>query len=86
MSRKNSQTDESWNAWGQHVLKELERLNLNFEALKEKVDEKHANIWVAINNMKIEIAKLKVKAGIWGLVGGALAVIPAIVFVLLERK
>lgn len=52
-----------WPAWGKYVLKELERLNEQMEAINKKVDR-----------LAIEIAMLKVKSGVWGLVGGLIPV------------
>lgn len=53
-----------WNEWSKHVLAELERLNGCYVALDNKLDE-----------VRIDIAKLKVKAGIWGAIGGAIPVV-----------
>ena len=52
-----------WSEWSRHVLSELERLNKCYESLDKK-----------LNNVAIEIAMLKVKSGIWGLVAGAIPV------------
>ena len=56
--------NNGWHEWSRYVLKELERLNVNQEEMNEK-----------ITNILIEIGMLKVKAGVWGLVGGAIPVI-----------
>ena len=52
-----------WTEWSKFVLKELERLNDCYESLNKN-----------LNKMNVEIAKLKVKSGVWGLVGGAIPV------------
>ena len=52
-----------WNKWSKHVIVELERLNGCYTTLDNKLDD-----------VRIEIAKLKVKAGVWGAFGGAIPV------------
>ena len=56
-----------WREWSKYVLKELERNNAD-----------HEKILVQLNKMENEITALKVKAGIWGFVGGAIPVISAV--------
>lgn len=51
----------TWSQWSQHVIKELERLNETLERLEE-----------LLNKTRTEVAVLKVKASIWGLLGGAI--------------
>lgn len=57
------QTPNGWTEWSKHVLFELERLNTCYERLDQKIDQ-----------VNIELVKLKVKSGIWGLVGGAIPI------------
>lgn len=52
-----------WNEWSKYVLKELERLNACYEKIDSRLDI-----------VQDEITKLKIKAGIWGLVAGAVPV------------
>ena len=56
-----------WSEWSKHVLAELERLN----DWCGKMDDTQTNILV-------QISALKVKAGIWGVVGGAIPVLIAL--------
>lgn len=52
-----------WDQWAKYVLHELERLDrCNSSTRKEMV------------TARIEIASLRVKAGIWGMVGAAIPV------------
>ena len=67
-----AQKTNGWHSWGKHVLAELERL-----------DRCHISAENQIERLLIEIAVLKVKAGIWGLIGGALPAIAAIVVAIL---
>ncbi len=52
-----------WNQWSKYVLKELERLNTCIEGQKDK-----------LNRISIDIARLKVKSGMWGAIGGAIPI------------
>ena len=70
---------EKLNEWGFHVLKEIERLS----ALAEKGATKEDCIELAtsikevrecVHACKREVAVLKVKAGVWGLLGGMITV------------
>ena len=54
---------DNWNVWSKHVLAELGRLNDCYE----KIDHRMANL-------ELEVAMLKVKAGVWGLMAGAVPV------------
>lgn len=61
-------SENGWLQWGKHVLEELKRLNTCYDnLLKEN------------GKMRVEIAKLKVKSGIWGLAGGSIPVAIAII-------
>lgn len=64
-------TQESWDNWRAHVLAEIERANVNL-----------SNINSAVNTLNVEIGKLQVKSGVWGMVGG---IIPVIILVLIEK-
>ena len=71
--KSNPGTENGWQEWGKHVLAELERLN--------KQGEEQTRIVMALRE---DIAGLKVKAGIWGLVGGMLPALAALLYVLLK--
>lgn len=60
------QSGGSWLEWKQHVLLELVELN---NGMKER-DK-------TMQKMQVQIAILQVKAGVWGLAGGALALLVA---------
>jgi len=55
--------ENDWNEWSKYVLKELERLGNSYEKLDARMDK-----------MSNEITSLKVKSGVWGLIGGAIPV------------
>ena len=53
-----------WSGWSNHVLAELSRLNRCYESLRDDIEK-----------ARIEIAGLKVKAGVWGAVGALIPVV-----------
>ena len=55
---------DGWDQWAIYVLKELERLNAHYEALRREISAVHT-----------EIATLKAKAGLWGAIGAAVPVL-----------
>jgi hypothetical protein len=77
MQDSGNKTTNGWNEWSKYVLKELERLNDNYEALQKDFTQQ-------IQEVKIEIATLKVKAGVWGLIAGAIPVAIALIIYILK--
>jgi len=67
--------EDGWDQWAIFVLKELERLNIHYEALRTVIDEIHIELIKDIGQVHTEIAMLKVKAGLWGAVGAAVPVL-----------
>ena len=65
---------DGWDQWAVFVLKELERLNAHYEALRKEVGKIHT-----------EIATLKVKAGLWGAMGAAIPVLLMLAVQLMQR-
>ena len=56
-----------WNEWSVHVKEELKRLNTCYEGMRD-----------TLNQVRIDIATLKVKAGIWGGIGALIPIIGAV--------
>lgn len=56
-------SEDSWFAWSKHVLMQLET---DAKCMREIKQE--------LTKIKVEIGQLKVKSGIWGLIGGAVPV------------
>ena len=73
-----SEKASEWNEYQRLVLHELERLGAGIDAVDRKLD---TVISTDLSKINVEIAMLKVKAGIWGLMGG---MIPAVGLVLLH--
>ena len=75
----------NWNEWGKYVIKKLEehddkfgKLDKSVIDLKEHINTQIASLKKTIAEDNIETAKdivvLKVKAGVWGLLAGAIPV------------
>jgi hypothetical protein len=62
-----------WHNWSVHVLRELKRLNDSYSSLD-------ANF----RTIQLEIAMLKVKSGIWGVIGGCIPILVIVIIKLLE--
>ena len=88
-----SQEQNNWEKWCRRVLVGLKRLSSAIEAVDEKIDLKIDNLDNKINDLKdniitpikVEIAMLKVKSGVWGLIGGAIPVILMFLSELLKK-
>lgn len=78
MSIKETKSPGDWLMWRQHVLASIERYEKNQREMLKKFDDLRDDV---IGSMKSEITTLKVKAGIWGLLGG---LIPAMGIILVE--
>ena len=63
-----------WNEYSRLVLAELERLNINYQRLEE-----------GQTSIRIEIGKLQIKSGVWGLIGGTIPIVVTILFLLLKN-
>jgi hypothetical protein len=58
------ENNNGWGEWSKYVLKELERLNENYNSLSDKLDK-----------LNVDLVTLKVKAGIWGAIAGSIPVV-----------
>jgi hypothetical protein len=58
---------QTWGEYRELVLKELERLNESIRELNEKLDKLNTD---DISDMKIKIAMLEVRSGVWGAIAG----------------
>jgi len=61
------QQQNGWQQWSNHVLKELDRLNSGMLTMNNELTQ-----------LRIEIAMLKVKSGIWGAIGACVPIAIAI--------
>ncbi len=65
------------NGWEEYKRLVLEELKTSKESRKE--------IKICLTNIKVEIAKLKVKSGIWGAIAGAIPATVILIFWLLKN-
>lgn len=63
-----------WKEWSKYVLKELERLNTCYASTDRRLQQ-----------ISVDIAMLKVKAGLWGAMGGALPVAITLAVIYLKK-
>ena len=64
--------DNGWDKYSMMVLSELKQLNSNLNKLAEK-----------FQTLSDKVAKLEVKAGFWGLLGGLIPSMAAILYIAL---
>lgn len=67
-----------WRVWQKHVLASIRRLEEGVESVEQRSIQNREDVIVEIGEVKTAIATLKVKAGIWGLVAGAIPVCVAL--------
>lgn len=70
----NNTTTNGWNEWSRHVLAELERLNGCYDGVSKQ-----------LSDIKVEIAMLKVKSGMWGAIGGCIPIVITILVYVLSK-
>lgn len=61
-----------------HILEEIKRISKNLEKLNDSFNEEIKLMW-------IEIATLKTKSGIFGLLGGCLITVPTLIFFYMSK-
>lgn len=71
--------NNGWSEWKNHVLAEIGRLDERLEAHTESdatnFKELRTLIEAGVDKISIEVATLKAKAGVWGVVGGIVVAI-----------
>ena len=84
-----AQTNNGWSEWQNHVLAELRRLSGGIDILIKHNDDDHKEIRACISEHKeetaAELAAIKVKSGIWGLIAGLIPAVGALIYFLLAR-
>jgi hypothetical protein len=77
-------TDSSngWHEYKNLVMRELERLTQEIRHERNNFKQGFAGIYDRLIEVEKEVAQLKVKCGIWGLVGG---LIPALTALILSK-
>lgn len=73
--------EKSWVEYRRLVIAELERTNRLISELNSKIDDIRAN---DISQIRIEVAMLQVKAGVWGGLGGLIAGVGAVLLAIVR--
>jgi len=71
--------DNGWNEWRNFVLKELQRLNKNYEILNSYITD------LQINTKSFE-KEMNIKSSIFGIIGGIIPIAIMIAVYLLTKK
>lgn len=79
IAKQQVENDNSWPAYRHMVLSALERLDSRDDRLDSKLDK----IIRLQESMQIDIEGLKVKSGVWGLIGGLIPVVVALAMLLI---
>jgi len=66
----NESANNGWNEWSKHVLLELNRLNDLYSGLTDALQERNDAINKEIQEVRVELATLKIKASLWGATAG----------------
>jgi hypothetical protein len=72
---------DTWEEWSKHILSELKRGNIGHEEIRKEMALMDRRIQDRFYQMQSEIVSLKVKAGIWGVMGGS---IPVFIIIIIE--
>jgi hypothetical protein len=67
-----------WTRAEMHVLEELQRLAASVETLHVRITESSQTLNSRITELKIDIGKLQVKSGVWGVIGAIAVLLPAL--------
>lgn len=60
-----TESNDTWNEWGKHVLKTLEKLDTKLEEVEKTINTNHTNT-------QVELATLKIQASLIGIAAGAI--------------
>lgn len=69
--------DQQWRENSQYILKSLDEFRIDFKGFKEDLNKEISSIKIELATLKTE---MRIKASVWGLMGGALMVIPTLIF------
>ena len=73
----------NWDKWSRYVLKSIDRSEQSDKEILAKLDSIESKITSRLGSIEQEIATLKVKAGVWALIAGAIPFLIAVLAKLL---
>lgn len=77
-------TDDNWSNWKKFVLSKLDELQQSVASQSMSIDEKNQKVVETLQEIKLEIAMLKLKSGLWGAFAGGISAAVAAVIALLK--
>ena len=63
---------DDWNDWKKFVLAKLDELAKDFRGQQKSRNERYDDLVEMIHQIHIDINTLKIKASIWGIIGGTI--------------
>jgi len=74
-------SDDTGNGWGEYkklVMTEIDRLAREIRHERNNGKQVQQHLWDQMLRIEKEIATLKVKCGVWGMIGGLIPVVTAL--------
>lgn len=69
----------------EYLRQDLERINNSLSSIQQKLDAHICCSNKDIRQILVDLAKLKVKSGIWGLIGGSIPILVSLAYMLLKK-
>lgn len=74
--------DNGWTPDKRYVEESLVRIERDLKFLSEHIDRKHSELHTKMSQVREEVSALKVKSGIWGLMGGMIPILITVILYL----
>jgi len=74
-------SDDTGNGWGEYrklVMTEIDRLAREIRHERNNAKQVQQHLWDQMLRVEKEVATLKVRCGVWGMVGGLIPVVTAL--------
>jgi len=71
-----------WTPDKRYVEEALVRIERDLKFLSEHIDRKHGELHSTIGHVREELAALKIKSGVWGLMGGMIPILITVIIYL----
>ena len=75
-----------WTPDKRYIEESLLRIERDLKAQTDHMDRRHGQIYAALGKLREEVVALKVKSGIWGLMGGLIPVVIALALYLVFKR
>ena len=76
--RDDRREDGGWDEYRRLVVDTLERLERNVERARNEIHDEAGKLRAEISTLKSDVVMLKVKASVWGALGGLMTAIAAV--------